>query len=89
VRKFLATETFWAKFYALPAEQKEQSRVAWEIFKTNPFDPRLGAHKINALSGRAKRTVYAAVIASDLRVVFYVEGESVVTIDIGSHDIYR
>jgi hypothetical protein len=61
VRKFLATETFWAKFYALSAEQKEQSRVAWEIFKTNPFDPRLGAHKINALSGRAKRTVYAAV----------------------------
>jgi hypothetical protein len=24
-----------------------------------------------------------------LRVAFYVEGESVVTIDIGSHDIYR
>jgi mRNA-degrading endonuclease YafQ of YafQ-DinJ toxin-antitoxin module len=89
VRKFLATETFWAKFYALQAEQKEQSRVAWEIFKANPFDPKLRTHKINALSGRAKKTVYAAVIESDLRVVFYIEGEFIVTIDIGSHDIYR
>lgn len=89
MRKFLATETFWTKFYALPAEQKEKARVAWEMFKANPFDPKLGTHKINALSGRANRTVYAAVIAADLRVVFYVEGELVVTIDIGSHDIYR
>jgi hypothetical protein len=89
VRKFLATETFWAKFYALPAEQKEQAREAWEVFKTNPFDPKLGSHKINALSGRAKKTVYVAVIAPNLRVAFYIEGESVVTIDIGSHDIYR
>lgn len=89
MRKFLATETFWTKFYSLSAEQKEKTRVAWEIFKANPFDPKLGTHKINALSGRANKTVYAAVIAPDLRVVFYVDGESVFTIDIGSHDIYR
>ena len=56
--------------------------MAWEIFKANPFDPKLRTHKINA--GRANKAVYAAVIAADLRVVFYVEGESVVTIDIGS-----
>ena len=29
------------------------------------------------------------VSAPNLRVAFYVDGESVVTIDIGSHDIYR
>ena len=28
-------------------------------------------------------------IETDLRVVFYIERELVVTIDIGSHDIYR
>jgi hypothetical protein len=44
---------------------------------------------VRPLSGRAKKTVYAAVIAPNLQAAFYVEEESVVTIDIGSHDIYR
>jgi hypothetical protein len=35
------------------------------------------------------RTIYAAEIETDLRVVFCVEGDIVVTVDIGSHDLYR
>jgi hypothetical protein len=85
VRRYLATETFWKKFYGLPDEQKAQTGEAWEIFKIDPFDPRLGTHRINVLSARANRTVYAAVIAQDLRLTFYIEGNSVITVDIGSH----
>lgn len=89
MRSYTATETFWKSFYALSAEQKESSRAAWEIFKVDPFDPRLRSHKIQALSGRAGRTVYSCVIEADLRVLFCLEGSTVITMDIGTHDVYR
>lgn len=87
--RFKPTQRFWESFYALPSEQKESTRRAWKIFQENPFDPRLRPHKIHRLSARFNRTIYAADIEGDLRAVFYVEGDAVVTVDIGSHDIYR
>jgi mRNA-degrading endonuclease YafQ of YafQ-DinJ toxin-antitoxin module len=89
VRSYTATETFWRNFYALSEEQKESSRAAWAIFKVDPFDPRLRSHKIQALSGRKGRTVYSCVIEADLRVLFCLEGSTVITMDIGTHDVYR
>jgi hypothetical protein len=49
----------------------------------------LRSHKIHKLSARYGLTIYAAVIEADLRAVFYIEGETVVTVDIGSHEIDR
>jgi hypothetical protein len=69
----------------LPAQQQRSARNAFAIFKENPFDPRLRSHKIQKLSARYGRVIYAAEIEADLRVVFY----TVVTVDIGSHDLYR
>jgi Txe/YoeB family toxin of Txe-Axe toxin-antitoxin module len=86
---FKATANFWRKFYALPARQKQLVRDKWQIFKIDPFDPRLGTHKINSLSARMKKTVWSAVIDYDLRAVFVMDGDVVTTIDIGSHAIYR
>ena len=76
-------------FYALSPSQKDSTRRAWKIFKENPFDPRLRSHKIHKLSARYSRTIYAVEVEADLRVVFYIEGDVVVTVDIGSHAIYR
>ena len=87
--RFKASETFWRSFYRLGAPQKESARKAWEIFKQNPFDPRLRAHKIHQLSAALGQTVYAAEVEADLRVVFYLEGDLVRTIDIGAHDVYN
>lgn len=87
--RFRASEQFWKSFYALPESQKESTRKAWAVFKTNPFDPRLRTHKIYGLSALYKRTIYAVVIEGDLRSLFYLEGEIVFTVDIGSHDVYR
>jgi mRNA-degrading endonuclease YafQ of YafQ-DinJ toxin-antitoxin module len=87
--RYKPTPRFWKSFYALPASQKESTRRAWAIFKENPFDPRLRPHKIQRLSSEYGCTIYAAEIEGDLRVVFYVEGDLVVTVDIGSHDVYR
>jgi hypothetical protein len=87
--KFQASETFWKKFYRLSPEQKESVRRVWATFKLDPFDTRLGTHKINNLSARFRKTIYSVVIETDLRAVFYVEGDTVWTVDIGTHAVYR
>lgn len=86
---FKATENFWRKFYALPPAQKQLARERWEIFKVDPFDARLGTHKINSLAARMKKTVRSVVIDDDLRVIFVMDGDVVTTLDIGPHPIYR
>lgn len=87
--RFKPTQRFWESFYDLSPHQKDTTRRAWKIFKQNPFDPRLRPHKIHQLSAHYGRTIHSVVIEGDLRVVFYVEGDLVVTVDIGTHDIYR
>jgi mRNA-degrading endonuclease YafQ of YafQ-DinJ toxin-antitoxin module len=66
-----------------------RARETFLIFKQNPFDSRLGSHKIQKLSARYSRVIYAAEIEANLRVVFYIERNTIVTVDIGSHDLYR
>jgi mRNA-degrading endonuclease RelE of RelBE toxin-antitoxin system len=87
--RFEATRRFWEKLETLPARQRESVDRAWKIFRANPFDPRLHPHKIHKLSSQYGRTIYAAVIEGDLRVLFCVEGERVVTLQVGTHDVYR
>ena len=55
----------------------------------NPFDPRLRTRKIHSLSALYKRTIYSATVEKGLRVVFFADGGTIFTVDIGTHDIYR
>ena len=87
--EYKVVPTFWKKFYTLPSSQKESVRKAWKIFKVDPFDPRLGTHKIHSLSAEYHRTIYAVEIEGDLRAVFLVKGNQVITVDIGTHTIYK
>ncbi len=87
--RFRATRAFWRSFGKLSPRQQGNARQAFLIFKQNPFHPSLRSHKIHKLSARYARTIYAAEIEADLRVVFYIEGDVVVTVDIGSHALYR
>lgn len=87
--RFKASEVFWKKFYALPPWQKASTRFAWEIFKQNPFDPRLRTHKAHHLSAKARRIIYSVDIEGDLRAVFFLDGNTVFTFDIDTHDVYR
>ena len=87
--RFRASEQFWRSFYALSDSHKESTRKARAIFKANPFDPRLRTHKIHGLSALYKRAIYAVVIAGDPRSLFYLDADTVFTVDIGSHDVYR
>jgi mRNA-degrading endonuclease YafQ of YafQ-DinJ toxin-antitoxin module len=87
--RFRATRAFWRSFGKLSVQQQRHAREVFAIFKQNPFDPRLRTHKIQKLSARYGRLIYAAEIEANLRVVFYIEDNAVVTVDIGSHDLYR
>lgn len=87
--RYRATPQFWKNFHALPAAQKDVTRDKFRIFRENPFDPRLRTHKIRSLSSVFNRTVHAAVVEKDLRAVFYIEADVVVTFNIGTHDIYK
>src|SRR5437016_8063921 len=69
--RFRATRAFWRSFGKLPAQQQRRAREAFLIFKQNPFDSCLGSHKIQKLSARYGRVIYAAEIEANLRVVFY------------------
>jgi plasmid maintenance system killer protein len=89
VYTYKTSEAFWTAFYALPSEQKKSVRQKWEIFRTDPFDPRLGTHRINRLSSLHKSTVYSVKIEGNLRVVFKIVGSEIHTIDLGTHDIYK
>ncbi len=87
--RYRAVERFWTSFYRLSPAQKESARQAWNIFKENPFDPRLRSRKIERLSANYGRTIYAVEIEGDLRSTFCLEGDTVVSLIIGTHDIYK
>jgi len=87
--RYRATERFWTSFYRLSQERKESARNAWKLFKEDPFDPRLRTHKIQRLSAHYRRTIYAVEIEGDLRSLFYMDGDTVVSLVIGTHDIYK
>jgi hypothetical protein len=86
---FRAAEQFWKSFHALPDSWKESRRMVWQIFKADPFDPRLRTHKINSLSALCKRTICSVTVESGLRAVFFIEGRTIFAVDIGTLDIYR
>ena len=53
-----------------------------EAFLADPFSPNLRAHR---LSGNLK-DLWSFSIDTDLRVIFYFEGDLAVFIDLGTHD---
>jgi hypothetical protein len=51
--------------------------------------PAARVHKIHTLSVKSGKTIHALTIQADLRAVFFVEGDTILTVDIGTHAIYR
>jgi mRNA-degrading endonuclease YafQ of YafQ-DinJ toxin-antitoxin module len=86
---FRAAKSFRRALAKLPLDQKRSAKVAFQIFKKDPFDPRLRTHKIHKLSAAYGKTIYAVCIEADLRAIFYIEGATIWSVDIGSHSIYR
>jgi mRNA-degrading endonuclease YafQ of YafQ-DinJ toxin-antitoxin module len=87
--RFRAAKSFRRALCKLPAPQKKSAKEAFRIFQQDPFDPRLRTHKIHKLTAAYGKTIYSVCIEGDLRAVFYIEGDTVWSVDIGSHAIYR
>ncbi len=87
--RFKTTPAFRRAPAKLSPSQKDSAKRIFTLFKSNPFDPRLHTHKIHHLSALYKKTIYAVRVEDNLRSIFYLEGELVVSIDIGNHAIYR
>jgi mRNA-degrading endonuclease YafQ of YafQ-DinJ toxin-antitoxin module len=87
--RFKTTPAFRKALARLSSEQKDSAKRVFALFKQNPFDPRLRTHKIHHLSSLYKKTIYAVRVEDDLRSIFYLDGENVVSVDIGTHTIYR
>jgi mRNA-degrading endonuclease YafQ of YafQ-DinJ toxin-antitoxin module len=87
--RFKTVPSFRRALRKLNPTQKAAAKRVFAVFKQHPFDPRLQPHKIHRLSAQYGVTVYAVSIAGDLRAVYYVEGDTVWSVDIGTHAIYR
>jgi hypothetical protein len=87
--KFKRSPAFRAAFDDLNDAQKNAANEAYKVFKKNPFDPSLRVHKINRLTSLYGSTVLSVTIQGNLRAVFTIEGSDVISLDIGTHDIYK
>ncbi len=87
--RYRATPQFWRSYAKLTESQQASARRVWPIFKENPFDPRLRTHKIASLSARFGCTIHSVGIEGNLRAVFYLDGSDCISVDIGTHAIYR
>lgn len=86
---FKRTKTFRRNFDGLPPAQKEAARECFALFKWNPFDPRLRPHIITKLTAKRKMHIWSVTVESDLRVVFSMHGNVILSEDIGKHSIYQ
>jgi hypothetical protein len=53
--RFEAAPIFWKNYRKLNPSQQQATKRAWQIFKHDPFDSRLGTHKIHSLSAPRQR----------------------------------
>ncbi len=83
------TPAFRKSLSKLSPPQKEAAQRTFVLFKDDPFDAQLRTHKIHALSARFGRTIYSARVDDNLRAIFFLDGDIAISVDIGSHDIYR
>ena len=89
IYQFKTTPAFRKSLAKLSPSQKHSAKQAFSFFKKDPFDPRLRTHKIHQLSALYKKTIYAVRVEDDLRSIFYLDGKLIVSVDIGTHAIYR
>lgn len=82
--RIIHSSKFARQYRKLPTYLQEIAEGKGEIFKSDPFDPRLKTHRLSGdLSG-----YYAFSITRSIRIIFEKHNEYVVFIRIGNHDIY-
>ena len=81
--KSFRSEQFHKMFARLPASVQEQARVAYQLFKTNPYHPSLHFKQI-----RQDAPIYSARVGKGYRAVGRREKDTIVWYWIGTHAEY-
>ncbi|MBS4028081.1 MAG: type II toxin-antitoxin system YoeB family toxin [Ignavibacteriales bacterium] len=80
---------FYPKFHAsyrkLSLEIKKKAERREIMFRNNPFDTRLKTHKLH---GKLK-DLWSFSIDERYRVLFEFDGDDVIFLDVGDHDMYK
>ena len=86
IKDIFTQPRFDKNYRKLPQKVKNKAKVREEIFRENPFDPKIKTHK---LRGKEKE-VWAFWIDYGYRIKFiFLNNEKVLLLDIGPHDIYK
>lgn len=81
------TPHFDRSYKKLSLAIRKKAKAREELFRNNPFDPRLGTHKLHG----ERKDEWAYAIDRSYRIVFvFLEADVVLYFDIGTHDeLYR
>ncbi|MEK7576763.1 MAG: type II toxin-antitoxin system mRNA interferase toxin, RelE/StbE family [Patescibacteria group bacterium] len=86
VEKIRVSKLFEKQYKKLPAQIKELAKQKEFVFRANPFDSRLGIHKLH---GKEKE-LWAFWINRSYRIKFaFLEKGRVLFLEIGTHEIYK
>lgn len=88
-RSFAGTKSFWREYESLTLDKKAAADSVFEQFRKDPFAAGLGTHKIARLSALRKEAVWSVPVLGDLRACFVIRGDMILSILIGTHDIYK
>lgn len=83
--KILFSSDFVKQFKKLPKQIQNKYYKKEKIFKINPFESSLKTHQ---LGGKLKNSL-AFYIDYHYRVVFQMEGDVFVFVQVGTHEIYK
>ena len=78
-----ATPRFWAAYRALPAENRNLARRAYQLFRENPGHPSLHFKRIHD-----REPIYSARVSLGYRAVGLLERDEVTWFWIGTHADY-
>ena len=85
IREILVTQKFARQYEKLPEKIRYEARAREAVFRGNVFDPRLATHKLH---GKEKEA-WAFSITRAYRIKFiFLKEQSVLFLEIGTHDIY-
>ena len=81
--KFTPTKRFEASFKKLPPALQARALKQLDLLLTNPFHPSLHTKKIKGMRDK----IFEARITKSHRLIFQIQEEQYVLLDIGKHEI--
>ena len=76
---------FKSSYEHLPRIVQQKAERKELILRKNPFDARLKTHKLH---GKLKH-LWSFSVDKDYRIIFELDSDDVIFLDIGTHDLYR